>query len=58
MEIRHKELSDKEIALELVKLVKITPNSASDTNEDKSLQVVQVYTTILKAITSDQEIQH
>ena len=57
MDTTHKELSDKEIALELTKLVKTSPNSARESDEEKSMRVVKIYNSILKEL-NDLKSQH
>jgi len=49
---KSKELSDKEIALELTKLVKIKPVVKQATDETKALQIATVYNTIFKSIST------
>jgi len=55
MENTHKELSDKEIALELTKLAITPKNSAINTNDAKV--VAEAYNLILKTISTDKDAQ-
>lgn len=56
MEKQHKELSDKEIALELTKLIVIPKDQALlDSTNDKAKIIADAYKTILQELTHSKE---
>jgi len=57
MENTHKELSDKEIALELTKLLIPSANTSNDKFIANAKNIADAYNTILKTISTDKDPQ-